>query len=230
MPKYFDVTHNSPEWEALRLGIATSSCFDRIITPGGKLSSQADGYANELIAEMMLGRKASDFNGNYHTERGHELEPDAREVYQEITDNEVVRAGFITDEKFRFGCSPDGAVVIDGKWKRGLEIKCPSNAAVHIDYLINKTFDKKYKPQYQGHMLIGGFECVDFFSYHPELPPAYFTIDPDEEYLATMKEALEEFHTALVAKVIKLQEAGHLIGMPNPPFDYTEQPNILTAC
>lgn len=207
MPKYFDVVHNGPEWDALRLGIATSSSFDKIVTPGGNFSTQSDGYANQLIAELMTGHSVNDFTGNHHTERGHELEPEARETYNGITDNDVTHAGFITDDLFRFGCSPDGLIK---KSNGGLEIKCPS-AATHIDYLINQTFDKKYKPQYQGQMLIAQLDYVDFFSYHPELPPVRFTIEPDLEFQKTMWEALEEFHASLIAKIKKLTEAGHLI-------------------
>ena len=39
-----DCEQGSRAWEEARLGIPTASCFARIVTPGGKLSSQRDGY------------------------------------------------------------------------------------------------------------------------------------------------------------------------------------------
>ncbi len=221
MPKYFDVSHNSPEWDMLRMGMPTSSKFDKILTPTGQLSSQADNYANLMIAELMMGKPIKEFEATYWTERGHEFEQEAREAYEMITGSSVEPAGFITDDKFRFGCSPDGLIKADNG---GLEIKCPA-PQTHIEYLLNKAFDKKYKPQYQGQMLIAQLDYVDFISYHPELPPAYFRIEPDLKFQESLWAELEKFHESLTAKIEKMKSLGHLIEpkkMPENPLMYIQ--------
>ena len=54
-----DIAQGTPEWLALRLGIPTASCFDQIITTGGKkgepkASTQAEKYMYTLLAERMM--------------------------------------------------------------------------------------------------------------------------------------------------------------------------------
>ena len=41
--KAWHVLQGSDEWRRLRLGIPTSSCFDKIVTPTGRMSIAKDG-------------------------------------------------------------------------------------------------------------------------------------------------------------------------------------------
>ena len=88
-----DCQQGDAEWHAARMGIPTASAFHRIITPA-KLSpsAQAEDYMNELLTEWLLG-KASDFGGNFWTERGQALEPLARAWYAMEYDCDVTRRG-----------------------------------------------------------------------------------------------------------------------------------------
>ena len=63
--KFYDVAQQTPEWEKLRIGIATASSFNRILTPKKlELSAQASDYANELIAERILNQKLEKFRAH----------------------------------------------------------------------------------------------------------------------------------------------------------------------
>ena len=116
-----DHEQGTEEWFAARLGKPSASMFSKLITTTGKPSSSADGYINQLMAEIITGHSEGHFS-NAHTERGNLLEPDARDMYEFISGNEVLEVGFILDDSLDFGCSPDGLVGTDG----GLELKCPA--------------------------------------------------------------------------------------------------------
>ena len=47
------------EWFQARCGIPTASSFDKLITPTGKPSTQADAYMHQLLAEWVMGEKIS---------------------------------------------------------------------------------------------------------------------------------------------------------------------------
>ncbi|MCP3672079.1 MAG: YqaJ viral recombinase family protein, partial [Gammaproteobacteria bacterium] len=102
-----DVIQGSDAWFKARSGIPTASCFDKIITSSGKASTQHIAYSNKLVAEYAMQKSSDDFRGKW-MERGTEVEPEAREYYQFITDNEVEEVGLIyKDENRLVSCSPD---------------------------------------------------------------------------------------------------------------------------
>ena len=180
----------SPEWLASRLGRPSASNFGRLVTGSGKPSSSAEKYIDEMIGERLTGR-SKPFYTNEHMERGNDLEPEAREAYEFITDLEVVETGFILDDSEEFGCSPDGLVGEQG----GLEIKCPSTA-VHVSYLRKKVVPAKYYQQVQGCMWITGREWWDFMSYHPEMPHLLVRARRNEKFIEAMaKEVLAAVET-----------------------------------
>ncbi|MCL5460324.1 YqaJ viral recombinase family protein, partial [Loigolactobacillus coryniformis] len=75
-----------------RAGRPTASNFDRIITPTGKDSSQWDGFAIDLMADCIRPDMV-DFVGNRHTDRGNELEPEARAEFARIMEMDVKQVG-----------------------------------------------------------------------------------------------------------------------------------------
>ncbi|MCP4503420.1 MAG: YqaJ viral recombinase family protein, partial [Deltaproteobacteria bacterium] len=87
-----DVIQGSDAWHEARSGIPTASCFDKIITSSGKASTQHIAYSNKLVAEYAMQKSSDDFRGKC-MERGTEAEPEARDYYQFITDNEAEAAG-----------------------------------------------------------------------------------------------------------------------------------------
>lgn len=172
----------SQEWLLSRLGRVSASSVSKLIGAQGKPSTQAQGYINQLIAERITGELPEQYT-NAHMERGNELEPDARRLYEFLTDSEVVEVGFCLHDTIAAGFSPDGLVGDDG----GLEIKCPA-PHTHVEYLRSGKLPSKYKPQVMMALWISGRKWWDFMSYHPAMKPLLVRVERDEDYI----EALEK--------------------------------------
>lgn len=179
----------SPEWWEARRGIPTASAFDRIITPTGKLSAQADDYINELIGERvcLTPNFFADNPMSAAMANGRDCEPQARSWY-ELEHAEVERVGFIMTDDERFGCSPDGLVGSDGC----LELKCPK-LKTQVKYLLAGGLPPEYKPQVHGQLIVTGRSWVDFVSYAPGLDKLLVRVTPDA-YTKEVKVALEVFY------------------------------------
>jgi len=188
MPKIHNVPQGSDAWLALRLGIPTASNFHKIVTPTGKLSTQARGYMFTLIAERLLGYSVEEIGNLHWIARGKELEPKAITMYEFERDVETEPVGFVTTDDGRMGCSPDRLI----KNRPGaLELKCPA-PQTHICYMID-GFGTDYVPQVQGQMLIGEWEWVDRYSHHPDLPPVLQRTLRDDAFIAKLRDALDAF-------------------------------------
>lgn len=195
-----DVEQGSEAWLQLRLGMPTSSEFHRIVTPKGKLSTQARRYAIWLVTEQLLNRSLQAIDHLEWVERGKLMESEAVRLYEFENDVRTWPVGFITTDDGRIGCSPDrligGAGPAGGAnaglaGLAGLEIKCPA-PHTHMEYLLD-GFGDDYMPQVQGQMLVAGFEYVDRMSYHPEMPPVRVRTWRDEAYLRVLADALAAF-------------------------------------
>lgn len=187
--KIHNFEQNSQEWYEARIGVITASNFSKIITPKKlQVSTQSEELAICLAGEIVTGISAEDFQGNYHTDRGQELEPEAVELYEMTTGRTAVKVGFITNDAGTIGASPDRLIGEDG----GLEIKCPSMKQ-HLRYLFGlDDLTQEHRPQVQGNILVAERKWWDVMSYHPDLPPVIKTVNPDEEYLNALEPALEE--------------------------------------
>ena len=53
--RIINVEQRTPEWFAARLGVPSASNFERVITPGGKRSTQVEAYMNRLVADILTG-------------------------------------------------------------------------------------------------------------------------------------------------------------------------------
>ena len=105
----------------MRLGLATASCFGKIVTPAkGEPSKQMDDYANDLIGELVTGNNSETFT-SYWMERGQLFEADAAAAYEFITGFELDRGGFLTDDDMTVGASPDRRVIKLGSVIGGVE-------------------------------------------------------------------------------------------------------------
>ena len=93
--KWYDVEQNSPEWELLKLGKPSSSGYGIFMPNYGKAFGEpAQRYALKIALERVTGRKAEHSFTNDHMERGHEQEPVARMLYEEMFFCEVQNGGF----------------------------------------------------------------------------------------------------------------------------------------
>jgi putative phage-type endonuclease len=182
----------SEEWFRARSGRPTASQFSRILTATGKDSSQWEDFAIELIGQCVRPDEIS-FEGNRHTDRGNELEPEARDLFAETMDLEVSEVGFITRDDGVIGCSPDGLVTNpnSSKWIAGLEIKCPL-AKNHIKYHVENKVPDAYRAQVHGSMAVTGLKHWYFMSYCPGMNPFIIRVDRDE-YTKQLSDALDRF-------------------------------------
>lgn len=183
-----NVEQGSEAWLKLRLGIPTASDFHKIVTPTGKLSAQAKGYANRLIAESLLGHPLDSLDGLPFVERGKDLEAEAVRLYEFTTGNTADVVGFCTTDDGQIGASPDRLIGEEGQ----LEIKCPS-PQTHVGYLL-EGLDKDYIPQIQGQLYVTGRKWCDFFSYHPSMPPVRVRVERNASYIEILSEALSTFN------------------------------------
>ena len=175
----------SNEWLQSRLGKPTASNFGKLITPTGKPSTSAEGYINELIAQRITG-ELPEFYTNAAIERGNELEPAAKALYEFINDVEVAEVGLCLHDTLDCGASPDGLIGVDG----GIEIKCPL-PHTHIAYLREGVVPSKYIPQIQGCLWITGREWWDFMSYHPAMEDLIVRVERDNEYIKKLADQVE---------------------------------------
>jgi hypothetical protein len=190
-----DIDQGSEEWLKLRLGVATASNFDKIITTTGKESESLKKYALQLATELMLETPEPSFKNDVMA-RGNELESLARETYQEQTFNVVEQITMFKSDCGNFGYSPDGIIGDDGL----NEIKCPI-ATTHFKYLLDNKMPTDYWQQVQGGLWVSQRKWIDFVSFN-----SYFKdkklfivrVERDEEYIAKLAE--------LANKVILLRD------------------------
>jgi len=183
-----DCEQLSEEWRAARGGIPTASCFDKIITTKGEPSKQAEKYLNQLAGERVSGTTEEGFKSAYMN-RGNEVEAEAREFYELITDSVVQKVGICyANEDKKYSCSPDGLVGEDG----GIQIKCPS-MAVHVGYLRDNKLPMDYFQQVQGELFVTGRKWWDFISYYPGIKPLIVRVERDEKFIKALEIELEVF-------------------------------------
>lgn len=183
-----EVVQGTPEWEKARLGIPTSSGFDKIITTKGEPSKTRLKYMYQLAAERITGIKEDTYK-NGHMARGQELEGQARAFYELTNGVEVKEVGVCyLDDKKLYACSPDGLVGEDGL----VEIKCPSSP-VHIGYFLEGVLPLEYLQQVQGQLFVTGRKWCDFFSFYPNLRSLQIRVKPDQKFIENLKVELGKF-------------------------------------
>jgi hypothetical protein len=177
------------EWRAAKAGVASPSNFDRLITASGKPSSQADDYFYDLTAEWIVGMCKELPPNLYWVNRGTDMEPQARGVYEFATGTTVDQVGFMyKNNKKLIGFSPDGFP----DDKKGLEIKCPA-PITHVGYQLRGELPKQYYPQVQGSMWVSGLSSWDFMSYHPDYPHLIINVLRDPVWMAAFDRIIPPF-------------------------------------
>jgi hypothetical protein len=121
-----NVEQGTPEWFAIRKMKMTASEAQAIAANGKGLET----YIRNLMKDSYSSAEKEHFTSK-DTERGNELEPLAREIYELTTGRTVQQVGFIEYDEF-VGFSPDGLVDEDG----GTEIKC-LNDEKHFSLMID---------------------------------------------------------------------------------------------
>jgi hypothetical protein len=195
----FNVEQGTPEWFAARLGIPTASQFHTVMAKGkGGASKTRETYLFKLIGERMTGELMDNFN-NAHMERGHRLELEARDAYAVKTDTWPEPVGFL--RRGRVGCSPDSLVNEDGMVE--IKTKLPH---LQLAVLFGEELPPGHKAQCQGQLWIAERDWVDFVSYYPNTPPFILRVNRDEEYIAEIQIAVEEFLTEMDERMALIEK------------------------
>lgn len=194
----FTCEQNSPEWLACRLGIPTASKFAMVMAKGrsGGDSLTRRDYMFELIGQRRTGVIEEGYT-NKHMDRGHEWEPDARNLYSMVADVEPQQIGFL--RRGDVGASPDSLIGNDGL----LEIKTRLQK-LQIALLLADEVPPEHKAQIQGQLWVSGREWIDFVSYHPGLEIFVRRVYREESYIATIKVAVDDFLDEMHGLIAKL--------------------------
>lgn len=200
-----DCEQNTPEWHACRAGIVTASEFSTVMAKGrgGGDSKTRKTYMRKLIGERITGEVGQLWAGNAHTERGHTMEPEARDLYAFLRDVTPQRVGFL--RRGPIGCSPDSFVGDDGLLE--VKTKLPH---LQIEVLEDGVLPPEHVAQVQGQLWISGRTYCDFLSYWPSLPPFLIRVERDEEYIARLADAVQTFLSEmdeLANKIAAMKEA-----------------------
>lgn len=202
-----DCAQNSPEWFAARMGVPTASEFSTVMAKGrgGGDSVTRRKYMLTLAAQIITGEFVQAWAGNEHTERGHAMEDEARQLYAFQRDAYPERVGFM--RRGRAGASPDSTVGGNGLLE--IKTKLPH---LQLEVLEQDRLPPEHVAQVQGQIWVSGRDFCDFVSYWPKLPLFVKRVERDDAYIANLAQAVADFNGELDAIVAKyapaeLQEA-----------------------
>lgn len=181
-------------WMKDRSGHVTASHAQAIGNNGKGL----DTYLNEIMAEYFSSAEKEQYS-NINTERGNELEPTARMIYEMENACEVEQVGFCQLNDF-VGCSPDGLVGKDGM----IEIKCPDDKT-YFNILMEEKIDSGYEWQCQMNMLILERKWCDLVYYNPnfEKSTKIFRLLPDKEKFKQLQAGFEKAEKKIIEMTAK---------------------------
>lgn len=195
--KIHNFDQGTPEWFEIRKGKITASHAQAIGNNGKGL----DTYINQVMAEYFSSAEREQF-GNEHTERGNELEPTARSIYEMDNNLEVEQIGFCELDEF-IGCSPDGLIKEDGM----IEIKSPDDKT-YFNILMEEKIDSAYEWQCQMNMLILDRKWCDLIYYNPnfERSMKVFRLLADKEKFDQLEKGFETARGKIKEMTIKYKE------------------------
>lgn len=151
-----NLEQRTPEWIQYRLGKITGTRLKNIL--------KADNLplVQEMLAEV-VSKSIEEIPINSAMRRGIEKEPEAIELYQQMTGEILESVGFcMSDENDYFCLSPD-AFTLDRKG--AVEVKCPSSKT-HIKYILDDKIPTEYLPQVCQYFIVNEkLEYLDFVTF-----------------------------------------------------------------
>jgi len=216
--KFLPVVQGTQEWLNARAGVITASMFGDAISlltrksgdrNVGDPTATSDKYASDLAIERISGKPYGEPPKAWVLERGHRLEPFARQAWEMRTGLVAEEAGIVLTDDGDFGYSTDGMVnptrdasaapthyfACEGL----IEIKCPIDSQKIL--AIWSTGDlSEYMDQMQGGMWITGAKWCDFIMYVPDLEAVgndlyVKRVMRDDAYIDSMAGKLLAFRT-----------------------------------
>ena len=206
------IEQGTPEWHAQRLGKCTASRFNDVLAKGEGKTART--YMLDLMAERLT-LQPQGFKGNAATDWGNEHEDDAIAVYEAATGAKVRRVGFFERADLPgVGCSPDGFVSLPDAFavpSGGLEVKCPFNSRIHLQYYLGGECPKEHLAQVQGGMWVTQRNWWDFCSYDPRMQDYKLSlfrirVYRDEEFIKNLAFMVKNFLDRMHADLETLNE------------------------
>lgn len=194
MKTIFNIPQKSEEWYKVReLHPLTASHAQATGNQGKGLET----LVNEILAKKYSIQDYEKRYSNEDLDRGIELEPLARSIYELRTGQKVEEVGFVVDEEISKvgGASPDGVI---GEFEGLVEIKSFNNEK-HFDLICQwketGTFEveSKYYWQMQQQLLITGAEWCDYVAFNPNYKESLLIqrISKDEDKIEKIKQGLK---------------------------------------
>lgn len=163
-----DCDQRSDEWRMARLGRLGGSDAKHVIDvlKNGREGAKRRDLRYRLVAERLTGRPQEDGFVNAEMQRGVDLEPMARAMYEALTGRLVQTVGYLQHPFLMAGCSLDGYAE---DFAGIVEFKCPKSAT-HVTYLRGRQLPADYVPQVAHNLWITGAAWCDFMSFDDRLP------------------------------------------------------------
>jgi len=162
MPEIIYGAQNDDRWAALRIASIGSTVINDI-------KPQKEGYKNalyKLAGEMVTGVKADSKKFRF-ADRGHEFEPDAREMYELVTGRDVEQICMIKGDKPHTHTSTDGLIGENGIFEA--KVRIPSEFIKLAEGKAVPTADLR---QCYWDLHISKRDWVDTVNYCPEIADA----------------------------------------------------------
>lgn len=151
-----NVEQRTPEWIEYRLGKITGTRLKEVL--------RADNLPliYEMIAEV-VSKQIEEIPVNRAMQRGVDLEPVVRQLYQDKFGEIIEEVGFcLSDDNDYLALSPDGFTL---DRKGAIEIKCPSTKT-HVKYILDDKIPTDYLPQVCMYFIVNTeLEWLDFITY-----------------------------------------------------------------
>ena len=181
-----DVVQGEQEWFDLRVQYPLTASKAQAIASAGK---GLETLCFEKMCEKYSSAEPERYSGK-DTERGNELEAQARTIYELETGVDVQQVGFVTNESISSvgGASPDGLVGEEGL----VEIKCHNDAKHFAKILEMKEtgsfkIDSAYVWQMQMQMLFTGRKWCDMVAFNPNYKDSILIVRVNEDKQAQAK-------------------------------------------
>jgi hypothetical protein len=188
-----DIEQGTPEWLALRLGIATASELDCLMVNGkgeAGFGVAAFTYMDQLIGERITEEAAELPFQTKATIRGHELEQVARSLYEDRETVTTTQVGIILNHGI--GYSPDALVGPNGLTE--IKTKLPK---FQVGVILAGEVPKEHVHQCQGGLWASEREWIDFISYWPGMPLFVKRMYRDEVMIRKIAERVKTFYEIL---------------------------------
>lgn len=195
-----DIEQGTPEWLALRLGIATASELDCLLVSGKHPTGfgvAAFTYMDQLIGERITEEAAELPFQTKATIRGHEQEGVALELYEAREEVKVQKVGIILNRGI--GYSPDGLVGTDGLIE--IKTKLPK---FQVGVILAGEIPKEHVAQCQGGLWASDREWIDFISYWPGMPLFVKRAHRDEAMIRKIAERVKSFYEIMDERMNKV--------------------------